>query len=78
MSFLRFIVLLLVIVGAVNWGLWGLFNYNLVAAIFGEQTLLARLVYILVGVAGVWAISFFSCVCKSESCCSNDDHKQGE
>lgn len=50
--------LVLVIVGALNWLLVGLFQYDLVAAIFGGQdALLSRVVYTLVGVAGVWCIS---------------------
>jgi uncharacterized membrane protein YuzA (DUF378 family) len=52
------LALILVIVGALNWLLVGLFQYDLVAAIFGGQNaLLSRLVYTLVGVAGIWCIS---------------------
>jgi uncharacterized protein len=51
---LHWITLLLVIVGAVNWGLVGLFQFDLVAALFGGQTAtLSRVVYTLVGLAGV-------------------------
>lgn len=50
------IALALIIVGALNWGLIGLFNFDLVAAIFGDMTLLARIVYSLVGVSGLWGI----------------------
>ena len=50
--------LVLVIVGALNWLLVGLFQYDLVAGIFGGQTaLVSRIVYALVGVAGLWCIS---------------------
>lgn len=50
--------LVLVIVGALNWLLVGLFQFDLVASIFGGQdALLSRVVYTLVGVAGVWCIS---------------------
>lgn len=45
--------LLLVIIGAVNWGLVGLFQFDLVAALFGPASALSRLVYSLVGLAGV-------------------------
>ena len=52
------IALLLVIVGAVNWGLVGIFSFDLVAAIFGGQTaMLSRIIYTLVGAAGLWCIS---------------------
>ena len=45
--------LVLVIVGAVNWGLVGLFQFDLVAALFGSASALSRLVYSLVGLAGI-------------------------
>ena len=49
--------LLLVIVGALNWLLVGLFQFDLVAAIFGgQQSLLSRIVYSLVGISGLWSI----------------------
>jgi uncharacterized protein len=47
------IALVLVIVGAVNWGLVGLFQFDLVAALFGQASGLSRLVYSLVGLAGL-------------------------
>ena len=51
-------ILALVIVGALNWGLIGFFRYDLVAAIFGGQlTAASRIVYALVGLAGIWALS---------------------
>lgn len=50
------IALVLVIIGAINWGLIGLFNFNLVELLFGDMTLLSRIVYSLVGISGVWAI----------------------
>lgn len=50
--------LLLVIIGALNWLMVGLFQIDLVAAIFGgSDSLLSRAVYTLVGLAGVWSIS---------------------
>jgi len=49
---------LLVIIGALNWGLIGFFNFDLVAALFGGQTaFLSRVVYALVGISGLIAIS---------------------
>lgn len=44
----------LVVVGALNWGLVGLFQFDLVAAIFGDASLLSRIVYSLVGFAGAF------------------------
>lgn len=60
MKILNTIVLILLIVGALNWGLIALFEFDLVAWLFGEMTLLSRIVYGLVGIAGLWAITFFS------------------
>ena len=50
------IALILIIIGAINWGLIGLFRFNLVELIFGDMTVLARIVYSLVGIAGLWGI----------------------
>ncbi len=50
------LALILVIIGALNWGLIGLFNIDLVATIFGGQAaILSRIIYTLVGLAGIWA-----------------------
>lgn len=52
------LALILVIVGALNWLMVGLFQTDLVAAIFGgSDTLLSRAVYTLVGLAGIWSIT---------------------
>ena len=53
MRAVHYIALVLVIVGALNWGLVGLFDFNLVAALFGEMSILSRIVYVLVGLSGV-------------------------
>ena len=51
------ICILLIIVGGINWGLVGLFDFNAVAWLFGGgQSMLARAVFTLVGVAALWAI----------------------
>ena len=50
------IALILVIIGAINWGLVGIFNFNLVDAIFGAMSIISRIIYILVGISGLWAI----------------------
>ena len=50
------IVSVLLIVGGLNWGLIGVFDFNLVGAIFGELTLLSRLIYILVGLAALYDV----------------------
>ena len=50
------ITLILLIVGGLNWGLVGLANFDLVAALFGEMSPLSRLVYLLVGLSALWQI----------------------
>jgi len=50
------LALVLVIVGGLNWGLVGAFNFNLVDAIFGEGSALSRIVYVVVGVSAVYLI----------------------
>jgi uncharacterized membrane protein YuzA (DUF378 family) len=57
MKTLNIVTLLLVIVGAVNWGLVGLFQFDIVAALFGGQdAVLARLVYVVVGLSGLYQL----------------------
>jgi len=52
------IALVLVIIGALNWLLVGLFRYDLVAALFGgPEALISRIIYTLVGIAGAWCIT---------------------
>ena len=50
------IALVLMIIGAINWGLIAIFNFDLVATIFGDMTILSRIVYGVVGVSGLWGI----------------------
>lgn len=50
------IALVLIIIGAINWGLIGLFRFDLVATIFGEMSVISRIVYGLVGLSGLWGI----------------------
>lgn len=62
MSWIQRIALLLIIVGAINWGLIGLFQYDLVAGLFGggEQSgAFARVIYTLVGISGLIATSLY-------------------
>ena len=54
------IALILVIIGAINWGLIGLFNFDLVAILFGTMTAISRIVYVIIGIAGLWSIRFLA------------------
>ncbi len=56
MKALNILTLILVIVGGLNWGLVGLANFDLVATLFGAGSLLARLVYVVVGLSAIWQL----------------------
>jgi len=51
------IALTVAIIGCINWGLIGLFNFNLVETLFGD---LSFLIYTVVGIAGIWSIAFYN------------------
>ncbi|WP_338449257.1 DUF378 domain-containing protein [Niallia oryzisoli] len=53
MSAIQRIALLLTIIGAINWGLIGFFGFNLVESLFGDGTTFSRIIYCLVGIAGL-------------------------
>jgi uncharacterized protein len=53
MKIIKIIALILVVVGGLNWGLVGLFDYDLVAAIFGAMSVISRVVYVLVGISAI-------------------------
>ena len=59
MKFINCTALTLVIIGALNWLLIGLFGFNLVDSIFGSMSLLSRIIYTIVGIAGIWSIAFY-------------------
>lgn len=56
MKIINIVTLTLLVVGGLNWGLVGLFGCDLVAAIFGAGSALARIVYILVGLSAAWQV----------------------
>ena len=60
MKVINWIALTLVIIGAINWLLVGIFEFNLVDTIFGSLSVLSRIIYIIVGIAGLWSIAFYS------------------
>lgn len=59
MKILDYICHILVIIGAINWGLIGFFNFDLVAFLFGDMSVLSRIIYAVVGICGLYVISFF-------------------
>lgn len=59
LSVFDYVVLTLIIVGAINWGLIGFFRFDLINVLFGNMTLLSRIIYALVGLGGLYTISFY-------------------
>ncbi|MDP1608952.1 MAG: DUF378 domain-containing protein [Chlamydiales bacterium] len=57
---LNMIAKVLLIIGGINWGLVGLFQFNLVGAIFGEMHAITRIIYILVGLAAIYKVVCWS------------------
>lgn len=53
MKTLQKVCLVFTIIGALNWGLIGLFDFNLVATLFGAENVITRIVYVLVGISGI-------------------------
>ena len=52
-NFFKYTSYILVLIGALNWGLYGAFNFDLIAFLFGEMTLISRILYIIVGVSAI-------------------------
>lgn len=66
MKTLDYVALILVIIGAVNWGLIGFLSIDLVRLIFGDMTLLSRIIYALVGLSGLYSLTFFGRIKSTE------------
>lgn len=66
MKTLNCIALTIAIIGTLNWGVIGLFNFNLVALLFGDMTLISRIIYTLVGLCGLYLITFYGLLCDRE------------
>lgn len=60
MGTLDYIVLILVLIGGLNWGLIGFLDYDLVASLFGDMSMISRIVYDLVGLSALYMIFMFS------------------
>ena len=56
---IRCIALTIVIIGAVNWGMIGFFEFNLVSFLFGGMSIVSRVIYALVGISGLYLITFY-------------------
>lgn len=53
----RWVALILLLIGGLNWGLVGIFNFNLVSAIFGDMSAISRIIYIVVGLSALYLLS---------------------
>ncbi|MEI6054086.1 MAG: DUF378 domain-containing protein [Candidatus Saccharibacteria bacterium] len=51
------VALVLTVIGGINWGLIGIFDYNLVDSVFGAGSVLAKIIYIVVGITAVWTLA---------------------
>ena len=79
-KFLSMLAFLLIIVGALNWGLWGFFQFDAVAWLCGgNATPLSRLIYAVVGLAGVWSLRLIPRCCHfcSHACTCRKDKTDG-
>jgi uncharacterized protein len=82
MKFINVLAFILVIIGALNWGLWGFFQFDFVAWFsHGNTTWLARLIYAIIGLAGLWSLRLIPrckhMCCDMEKCCSDKDKGHG-
>lgn len=57
----------LIIIGALNWGLIGFFGFDLVAFVFGNMTWLSRIIYAIVGLCGLYALSFYGLLSRADT-----------
>lgn len=61
-KFLQYVSLTIAVIGAINWGLIGFFNLNLVSFLFGSMSWLSRIIYGLVGLCGLYLFSFYGLI----------------
>jgi uncharacterized protein len=66
MKTIKIIAIILVIIGGLNWGLVGVANFDLVAAIFGAMSVISKIVYILVGLSAVYLVVIFNSLVKDD------------
>ena len=69
MRVIHWIALILVIIGALNWGMWGFFQIDVIASIFGGASApISRIIYAIVGLAGIWCFSLFKILASCDIC----------
>lgn len=58
-NWLDIVCLILIIIGGINWGLIGFFNFDLVSVIFGNMSMITRIIFAVVGIAGIYSLVLF-------------------
>ena len=58
-NWLDVVCLILIIIGAVNWGLIGFFSLDIISVIFGNMSMISRIIYAVVGIAGIYSLVLF-------------------
>ena len=58
-NWLDIVALILIIIGAINWGLIGFFRFDLIAGLFGQLSAISRIIYAIVGIAGIYSLILF-------------------
>ena len=58
-NWLDIVPLILIIIGAINWGLIGFFRFDLIASLFGQLSAISRIIYGIVGIAGIYSLILF-------------------
>lgn len=58
-NWLDIVALILIITGAINWGLIGFFRFDLIASLFGQLSAISRIIYAIVGIAGIYSLILF-------------------
>lgn len=84
MKILNCIALIIILIGALNSGLWGFFHFDFIAWLFNETTTpwLTRIIYAIIGLAGIWGVIIFckkcKCMCAHSPSCKCSEHKHSE
>ncbi len=59
MKVIDYVALALVAIGTVNWGLVGILDFDLVSALFGNMSILSRIIYTIIGICGIYSLSYY-------------------
>lgn len=71
MKYLKQITYVLVLIGALNWGVYGVLGFDLVGVVFGSIPMIARIVYVLVGLSALYILISRFTLCSCRGCCDS-------